>query len=122
MRKLITLTAAVVLWGSATFASGYADQIEQAYTAAGYTQVHATKTQAHWLVTAVMNGQAVQFVVDPATGRSTRVSDDGPNHDLNDDHGKDRAGHDMNDDHGASHEAGDDHGRDDHERHGGKHG
>jgi len=110
-----TLTAATLLWGTASFARGYDDVITQAFTAAGYTNVQVSRSGGDWLVQADANGQRLQFVVDPSTGRSTRHSDDGLGHDANDDHGVDGAGHDMGDDHGvdgAGHDVGDDHGVD----------
>lgn len=135
MRTLATLTTAALLWGTATFASGYADVITLAYEQAGYTDVSVQKSRGDWLVTASFNGQSMTFVVDPSNGQSHHsdgmlhdVNDDhgqdGPGHDLNDDHGQDGPGHDVGDDHGqqgAGHDAGDDHGGDDHGRNGGGH-
>jgi len=111
MRKLATLTAVALIWGSATFASGYADVISQAFVQAGYSNVQVTKSGGQWLVTAQRNGQTTQFVVDPATGRSRRSHDDGPLHDVGDDRGQHGAGHDRNDDHGGDRGGQDDHGR-----------
>lgn len=65
-----TLTAVALIWGSATFASGYADRISQAFEQAGYSDVEVTRSGGQWLVSALMNGQKMQFVVDPRTGRS----------------------------------------------------
>ena len=130
MRKLATLTAAALIWGSTSFAAGYADVIEQAFVQAGYSNVQVNKERGQWLVSALMNGQVVNFVVDPTTGRSSRSHDDGPLHDLNDDHGQHGAGHDVGDDHGGDRNRSDDRGRgrgrddrggDDHGDHGPNH-
>lgn len=122
MRKLATLTAVALIWGSATFASGYADVISHAFAQAGYSNVQVMKSGGKWLVTAQMNGQTMQFVVDPATGRSSRSNDDGPLHDVGDDHGQHGAGHDLNDDHGGDRSGNDDRGRGGDDRAGDDHG
>jgi hypothetical protein len=121
MRKLATLTAVALIWGSTGFAAGYANVIEQAFVQAGYSSVQVTKSRGQWLVSALMNGQTMRFVVDPTTGRSSRTNDDGPLHDLNDDPGQHGAGHDGGDDHGGDRNRSDDRGGDDHGDHGPNH-
>lgn len=103
MRKIATLTVAALMWGSASFATGYGDVIVQAFESAGYTNVGVVKARSAWLVTASMNGQVMQFTVDPSTGRSSRSGDDGPLHDIGDDHGHHSAGHHSSSHHSSSH-------------------
>lgn len=93
----------------------------QSFTVANGAEIKDTITSGNFVkVEFVLNADGTMSIRqiqlwDPASVGSGNSggSDDGPNHDLNDDHGNDDSDHDQNDDHGndgSGHDQNDDHG------------
>ena len=70
MKKILTLTAAALLWGTASFAAIDAVEISRVYTTAGYSDIAVQKSQGGWMVTATIQGKTHHFFVDDKTGQS----------------------------------------------------
>ncbi len=126
MKLMTTLAAIALLWGGAAKANDFATSIEQAYAAAGYTNIVVAQKHGDWLVTADLSGVTKTFLVNASTGTSTAVDPtlpvagtDGVAHDAGDDLGNDtgvdgvaEAAGDDNGVDGAAADVGDDNGTD----------
>ena len=124
MKKFLTLTAAVVLWGTASFAAINAVEISKAYMAAGYANVAVQRSTGGWMVTATLNGATHHFFVDAKTGRSVEDNGAASNGDDRDGDvdgtGPDNDGNGDDDRNGTSHDSGrDDNGGNDNDDNGG---
>lgn len=122
-------TAGIVFDNSGNEAFGTVDSFDgttiviggQSFTVANGAEIKDTITSGNFVkVEFVLNADGTMSIRqiqlwDPASVGSGNSggSDDGPNHDLNDDHGNDDGDHDQNDDHGndgSGHDQNDDHG------------
>ncbi len=73
MKKILTLTAAAILLGTASFAAVDAESIASTFVADGYTNLDVTPSNGNWLVTALKGDVTVQFMVDGVTGAAVPV-------------------------------------------------
>jgi hypothetical protein len=108
MKLMTTLATVALLWAGAVKANDFASTIEQAYAAAGYSNIVVQHVHGDWLVTGDLAGETKTFLVNRETGTSTAVDptlfvagNDGAGHDVGDDQGVDGAGHDVGDDNGV---------------------
>ena len=133
MRILLASAAALALTGSVALAQSAADQIVSDLQAQGYTRIEVTEGPTQVKVEAIQGGTKLEYVYDRATGAilkqevepvdaddDTRPGveirngddfvrgggDDGPLHDVGDDHGGDDD--DRFDDHGGDRDDDDD--------------
>lgn len=120
MKLMTTLATVALLWAGAVKANDFATAIEQAYAAAGYSNIVVSHENGDWLVTADLSGVTKTFLVNAETGSSTAVDPtlpvataDGASQDAGDDNGTevaDTAGDDSGTDASTGTEAGDDNG------------
>ena len=73
MKKVFVLTAAALLWASASVAAVDANSVAARFVADGYINLDVVAQGSDWLVTALKDGKTVQFLVNGVTGEAVAV-------------------------------------------------